>query len=97
MVLNCFMRIAWTLTLSTVVTFGPFEFATILALVEILRRTMWNLFRLENEQLHNLEKYRDINVIGNFKYKIFNLILKTFSSSFTTKFLKLYCNCKESE
>ena len=33
------------------------------ALVEIVRRFMWNFFRVENEQVNNLEGYRATNVI----------------------------------
>lgn len=51
----------------------PLIFQTILAAVEIGRRAMvfsvekklttqWNLFRLENEQLSNIGKFRAVNV-----------------------------------
>ncbi|KAL0483199.1 hypothetical protein AKO1_014851 [Acrasis kona] len=34
-----------------------------LAFLEILRRFIWNMFRLENEHLHNAEKYRVVTEI----------------------------------
>lgn len=39
---------------------ATFELATIFVLVELLRRWMWALIRIENEQVSNLEKYRYI-------------------------------------
>ncbi len=39
------------------------SFATILATFEIIRRAVWNLFRLENEQLNNVGKYRAVDVV----------------------------------
>lgn len=42
---------------------NPFILAVILACVEILRRAQWNIFRLENEQLNNVGKFRAVNVV----------------------------------
>lgn len=37
--------------------------APIAMLLEMVRRTFWGLFRLENEQLHNTEGYRRVNFV----------------------------------
>lgn len=39
-------------------------FSAILAAVEILRRAVWNLFRLENEQVNNVGRFRAVDVFG---------------------------------
>ena len=41
---------------------NPAMLAAILATVEIARRVQWNLYRLENEQLNNVGKYRAVNI-----------------------------------
>ncbi|KAK6242709.1 hypothetical protein SCA6_008098 [Theobroma cacao] len=60
MVLNVLLRFAW---LQTVFNFKLFTLhrqtlITIVASLEIIRRGMWNFFRLENEHLNNVGKYR---------------------------------------
>ncbi|KAE8724608.1 Phosphate transporter PHO1-like protein 5 [Hibiscus syriacus] len=60
MVLNVLLRFAW---LQTVFNFKLFDLhrqimITIVASLEIIRRGMWNFFRLENEHLNNAGKYR---------------------------------------
>ena len=37
-----------------------FEYATLLGCAELLRRWIWSIIRIENEQVSNLEKYRHI-------------------------------------
>ncbi|CBI40818.3 unnamed protein product, partial [Vitis vinifera] len=60
MVLNVLLRFAW---LQTVLDF-QFSFIhregliAIVASLEIIRRGIWNFFRLENEHLNNVGKYR---------------------------------------
>ncbi|KAF6134105.1 hypothetical protein GIB67_035659 [Kingdonia uniflora] len=60
MVMNVLLRFAW---LQTVLDF-KFSFLhkealiTIVASLEIIRRGVWNFFRLENEHLNNVGKYR---------------------------------------
>ncbi|KAK1390942.1 phosphate transporter PHO1-like [Heracleum sosnowskyi] len=60
MVLNVVLRLAWLQTVLDV----EFTFLhrqtliTIVASLEIIRRGVWNFFRLENEQLNNSENYR---------------------------------------
>jgi hypothetical protein len=51
----------WTLTISPEqmgLILDPMIFSSILAFFDIMRRMMWNLFRLENEQLNNIGKFR---------------------------------------
>ncbi|XP_039042271.1 phosphate transporter PHO1 homolog 3-like isoform X2 [Hibiscus syriacus] len=60
MVLNVVLRFAW---LQTVFNFKLFDLhkqtmITIVASLEIIRRGVWNFFRLENEHLNNVGKYR---------------------------------------
>ncbi|XP_039059882.1 phosphate transporter PHO1 homolog 3-like isoform X3 [Hibiscus syriacus] len=60
MALNVLLRFAW---LQTVFNFKLFDFhrqtmITIEASLEIIRRGMWNFFRLENEHLNNAGNYR---------------------------------------
>ncbi|XP_050203261.1 phosphate transporter PHO1 homolog 3-like [Mercurialis annua] len=60
MVLNVFLRFAW---LQTVLNFKMFSLhretlISIVASLEIIRRGIWNFFRLENEHLNNVGKYR---------------------------------------
>ncbi|KAH1097744.1 hypothetical protein J1N35_014665 [Gossypium stocksii] len=57
--LNILLRFAW---LQTVLNFQfplhPQTLTTIVASLEIIRRGIWNFFRLENEHLNNVGKYR---------------------------------------
>lgn len=77
MVANLAARCLWTLSISPQsigISMKPLIFQTILAAVEITRRAMvtikvlnsnfvkWNLFRVENEQLSNIGKFRAVNV-----------------------------------
>ncbi|KAK8677232.1 hypothetical protein V6N13_142780 [Hibiscus sabdariffa] len=60
MVLDVVLRFAW---LQTVFNFNLFDLhrqtlITIVSSLEIIRRGMWNFFRLENEHLNNVGKYR---------------------------------------
>ncbi|KAL8104622.1 phosphate transporter PHO1 homolog 3-like [Apium graveolens] len=60
MVLNVVLRLAW---LQTVLDFNvsflhPQTLITIVASLEIIRRGIWNFFRLENEHLNNVGQYR---------------------------------------
>ena len=41
-------------------TLKTFEYATLLAIAELVRRCIWAIIRIENEQVSNLEKYRHI-------------------------------------
>lgn len=76
MVLNVILRLAW---MQTVIGFrsAPFLHRTaltaIVACLEIIRRGIWNFFRLENEHLNNVGKYRAFKSVplpfqhGNYK------------------------------
>ncbi|CAN6878666.1 phosphate transporter PHO1 homolog 3-like [Brassica napus] len=60
MILNVLLRFAW---IQTILDFN-FSFmhrqtmVTVVASLEIIRRGIWNFFRLENEHLNNVGKYR---------------------------------------
>ncbi|KAG0627990.1 hypothetical protein M758_2G242000 [Ceratodon purpureus] len=58
---NSFLRLAWLATLLQVQAsygFNQNAFDVIMASLEILRRGIWNFFRIENEHLNNVGKYR---------------------------------------
>eukprot|EP01114_Cavostelium_apophysatum_P020415 TRINITY_DN6833_c0_g1_i2.p1 TRINITY_DN6833_c0_g1~~TRINITY_DN6833_c0_g1_i2.p1 ORF type:complete len:406 (+),score=62.61 TRINITY_DN6833_c0_g1_i2:162-1379(+) len=65
MVIDGCLRFGWTMSISTDILLNqhPIGFATLLVSVEILRRAMWNVFRMENEQLHDVEKYRKVHLL----------------------------------
>lgn len=60
-VLNVLLRLAW---MQTVLDFheGPWLHRSmtvfVVACLEIIRRGIWNFFRLENEHLNNVGKFR---------------------------------------
>ncbi|XP_073050120.1 LOW QUALITY PROTEIN: phosphate transporter PHO1 homolog 3-like [Primulina eburnea] len=59
-VLNVLLRLAW---MQTVLNFKIFSLHTqmmiaFVAILEIIRRGIWNFFRLENEHLNNVGKFR---------------------------------------
>ncbi|XP_058096370.1 phosphate transporter PHO1 homolog 3-like [Magnolia sinica] len=60
MVLNILLRFAWLQSIFNfqVSFLHKNAFSTTVACLEILRRGMWNFFRLENEHLNNVGKYR---------------------------------------
>jgi hypothetical protein len=65
---NLILRLMWTFTISpdVVATFfflGKDGFTTLLVAVEVSRRAMWNIFRLENEQLNNCGRFRAVQDI----------------------------------
>ncbi|KAJ0237969.1 Phosphate transporter PHO1 5 [Hirschfeldia incana] len=65
MILNVLLRFAW---LQTVLDFN-FSFmhrntmVAVVASLEIIRRGIWNFFRLENEHLNNVGKYRAFKTV----------------------------------
>mmetsp|Transcript_13506 Transcript_13506/g.31981 ORF Transcript_13506/g.31981 Transcript_13506/m.31981 type:complete len:114 (+) Transcript_13506:45-386(+) len=65
---DLFLRFSWTLTLlpNSVVPFVdrlPEIVTLALAIAEVLRRSMWAAFRVENEHLSNTEQYRRVSFI----------------------------------
>lgn len=60
MVLNILLRFAWLQTVLNfrVTSLNKEAVITLVASLEIIRRGMWNFFRLENEHLNNVGKYR---------------------------------------
>ncbi|KAG5522412.1 hypothetical protein RHGRI_034556 [Rhododendron griersonianum] len=65
MVLNVLLRLVW---MQTVLNFSvPFlhiqTLTALVAVLEIIRRGIWNFFRLENEHLNNVGKYRAFKTI----------------------------------
>jgi hypothetical protein len=66
MVSNFFLRVSWVLTISPsffrIVIHHEVFFLGI-ALLEILRRGQWSIFRVENEHLNNCGKFRVVNVV----------------------------------
>ena len=62
--INLVLRFLWPLTISPEYM-NPDILGTTLAILEIFRRGMWNLFRLENEHLNNCGNYRATSVRHN--------------------------------
>ncbi|XP_058195090.1 phosphate transporter PHO1 homolog 3-like [Rhododendron vialii] len=65
MVLNMLLRLVW---MQTVLNFSvPFlhiqTLTALVAVLEIIRRGIWNFFRLENEHLNNVGKYRAFKTV----------------------------------
>eukprot|EP01117_Protostelium_nocturnum_P007705 TRINITY_DN2766_c0_g1_i2.p1 TRINITY_DN2766_c0_g1~~TRINITY_DN2766_c0_g1_i2.p1 ORF type:complete len:824 (-),score=249.76 TRINITY_DN2766_c0_g1_i2:620-3091(-) len=65
---NLLLRLTWILSISPdliykFVPIHPASFAVLVATLEILRRAQWNLLRLENEQLHNVGRFRAFDVV----------------------------------
>lgn len=65
MVLNVLLRLVW---MQTVLNFSvPFlhiqTLTALVAVLEIIRRGIWNFFRLENEHLNNVGKYRAFKTV----------------------------------
>ncbi|XP_017975932.1 PREDICTED: phosphate transporter PHO1 homolog 9 [Theobroma cacao] len=61
MVLNCLLRLAWmqqVLGIQSVPFLHNKALIAVVASLEIIRRGIWNFFRLENEHLNNVGKYR---------------------------------------
>ncbi|KAL4333147.1 hypothetical protein GQ457_07G002240 [Hibiscus cannabinus] len=61
MVLNCVLRLAWmqqVLRIQTVPFLHKTALVAVVASLEIVRRGIWNFFRLENEHLNNVGKFR---------------------------------------
>jgi len=56
----------WTLTLAPAVVelfTNQIIFTSFLAIFEVFRRAVWNLFRLENEQIANVGKFRTVHEV----------------------------------
>eukprot|EP01105_Mastigella_eilhardi_P018854 TRINITY_DN43_c0_g1_i1.p1 TRINITY_DN43_c0_g1~~TRINITY_DN43_c0_g1_i1.p1 ORF type:complete len:815 (+),score=147.70 TRINITY_DN43_c0_g1_i1:34-2478(+) len=72
MLVNLLMRLGWVFTISptTIGFFSPFQkevLGSVLACIEIMRRGMWNVYRVENEHINNCDKYRvthDIELVA---------------------------------
>jgi len=63
---NFLLRLMWTLSLSNGVVLlfdNPLFLSTFVAIIEVFRRGMWNLLRMENEQVANVGKYKTIHEI----------------------------------
>jgi hypothetical protein len=76
------MRFGWTvnLSLTEVASIPPDIITLVLAPCEIVRRFIWNFYRLENEHLNNCGEFRavrDISISGqNIDLSALNRILK---------------------
>lgn len=58
-IINSFLRFTW-LTSFVTLPIGDESKVFILSILEVYRRTQWTLFRVENENTNNPEKYRTI-------------------------------------
>ncbi|KAL6513933.1 Phosphate transporter PHO1 3 [Orobanche hederae] len=64
-VLNVLLRLAWMQTVLSITIFSLHRqtMTTLVASLEIIRRGVWNFFRLENEHLNNVGKYRAFKTV----------------------------------
>nr|AFK35765.1 unknown [Medicago truncatula] len=74
MVLNVILRLAWMQSVLGIKE-APFlhtsALTAVVACLEILRRGIWNFFRLENEHLNNVGNYRAFKSVPlPFNYQI---------------------------
>ncbi|KAG7640348.1 SPX domain [Arabidopsis suecica] len=73
MILNVVLRFAWMQTVLDI-KFESMHTQTVVAVVaslEIIRRGIWNFFRLENEHLNNVGKYRAFKAVSlPFNYEV---------------------------
>ena len=65
---NAFCRFGWTLSLLPVQVFENMFLSTeflmlIMCVLEIIRRTLWTVLRMERERSQNTEKFRKIDYI----------------------------------
>ncbi|KAG8366381.1 hypothetical protein BUALT_Bualt17G0073800 [Buddleja alternifolia] len=63
--LNILLRLAWVPTIMNVTVFGLHQqiMTALVASLEIIRRGSWNFFRLENEHLNNVGKFRAFKTV----------------------------------
>ncbi|XLT59298.1 hypothetical protein HN873_051902 [Arachis hypogaea] len=63
--LNVILRLAWLQTVvhSTLQGVDSRVTTLFLAALEVIRRGLWNFFRLEHEQLNNAGKFRAVNIV----------------------------------
>jgi len=57
-VLNLLLRFNWVLTISTFIIFNQLVISFAFGCLEVVRRYMWALFRLETEHTLNMEQFR---------------------------------------
>ena len=60
LILRCVWLIATIFSKERHPWLATFEYATLIAVAELVRRWIWAIIRIENEQVSNLEKYRYI-------------------------------------
>lgn len=65
MALNFILRLAWVQSVMHL-NLGKFEISVtnfVMASLEVIRRGHWNFYRLENEHLNNVGKFRAVNIV----------------------------------
>jgi len=63
-IINLIFRISWVLTISPGFLGVDAEFVSFgVGAVEILRRNIWNFFRMENEHLNNCDAFRVVHIV----------------------------------
>jgi len=69
--LNIILRFTWTFSLSIIEAeiLDTEITTTIFSALELFRRFMWNIFRVENEQINNCGGFRDPKI----KFELFNV------------------------
>jgi hypothetical protein len=62
-VANFFLRFNWILTINAFLLFDQVLFSFLFGCLEVVRRYIWALFRMEREHMENVENYRAIKDI----------------------------------
>jgi len=75
-VTNLAMRLTWILPLfKSVYSNIPFGYnqwdVTLMMIIEAIRRAQWALIRIENENVNNFERYRNVLQIPEFKDMVY--------------------------
>lgn len=64
MVSSFLFRCTWTITAFINTDYYPWltsiGYGTLIGVIELFRRWQWSLIRIENEQVNNFEKYRNV-------------------------------------
>lgn len=64
---NTILRLIWILQVVPALRENPHVLLSILGLAEGFRRMMWTLLRVENENVNNFERYRNVLMIPAIK------------------------------
>jgi hypothetical protein len=96
MISNLLMRLAWVLTLSPSIVAllgNPNVFGLAIGMVEIVRRGIWNLLRVEKEHLENCGNFKALPDTKDIEHELIKgskkselpIVIMNFASKLTNK------------